>query len=69
MGIFTWGESRIKRLTVWDLGVLKVCLIAFALLVAKLSPVVLVFEWYWYALVFLATWSWLIVRLFRKVQP
>jgi hypothetical protein len=69
MALFGWALSKAKTFTVWDFGALKICLVAGALMVAKLSPVVLMFEWYWYALVFLATWSWLIVRLFRKVQP
>jgi len=43
-----------------------VCLIALALLVAKLLPEVPALDRYWYAGVFAVTWAWLLMRLFRK---
>ena len=46
---------------------MKVCLIAFALLIAKLWPVVLDLHWGWYAAVFAVTYVYLIhFFFFRK---
>ena len=38
MGLITWAETRLKTFTIFDFGVFKICLVAFALLVAKLIP-------------------------------
>ncbi len=58
--------DRMKKLTVWDLGIMKVCLIAFALFVAKLWPEVLGLDWGWYAGVFVVTYIYLVYFFFIK---
>lgn len=61
-----WINERIKRLNCCDIGLTKVCVLAFALLLAKLWPPVLSLEWYWYALAFAVTYVYLIFRFFRR---
>jgi hypothetical protein len=59
-------RDKMKRLTIWDFGVMKVCLIAFALMVAKLCPIVLGLDWGWYAGVFAVTYVYLIYFFFIR---
>ena len=66
MNLFRWAESKIKTLTIWDMSFVKICCIAFALMIAKLVPAVLTLEWYWYGLVFVVTYAWILMRLFKK---
>ena len=66
MGLFKWAESRIRTFTVVDKGVFKICLIAFALMIAKLWPDVLALDWYWYGLIFAITYVWIMTRMFKK---
>jgi len=68
MGLFKWAESRIRTFTMWDMAIIKLCLIAFALMVAKLLPDVLALDWYWYALIFAVTYVWIMARLLRKQE-
>ncbi len=66
MGLFKWAESRIRTFTVVDMGVFKICLIAFTLMIAKLWPGVLALDWYWYGLIFAITYVWIMTRMFKK---
>jgi hypothetical protein len=66
MSLFSWAESKIRTFTVLDVSILKVCLIAFALLVAKLWPGLLALDWYWYGLIFAVTYIWVMIRLLTK---
>ncbi len=55
-----------KDITVWDAAIMKVCLIAFTLMVAKLWPVVLGLAWGWYAAVFAVTYAYLLWFFLRE---
>lgn len=52
MSIFDWANDRIGRMTWVDLGLTKIAVAAFTLMVAKLWPPLLSLDWYWYALLF-----------------
>lgn len=66
MRYLQWADEKIKRMSVWDVGILKICVMAFALLLAKFWPDILGFEWYWYGLVFLVTYIYLIFKIYIK---
>lgn len=55
MGIFAWGERGIKKMHWYDVSVLKICVLAFALLIAKIWPIVLVLNVWFYAVVAVAS--------------
>jgi len=61
--LIRWVESKIKIFTIWDLVMIKISLISFSLLIAKLLPIVLSLEWYWYAMIFLAAYAWILSRM------
>ena len=63
---FQWVNDRIKKLNCFDVGVLKLCVAAFVLMVAKLWPGVLGLEWYWYGIVFVLAKGYMLVKVFGK---
>lgn len=61
-----WMEEKIKKLSVCDYGVLKLTVVAFTLMLAKLWPSLLSLAWYWYGLVFAVLYGYLVYKLFLK---
>jgi len=53
MGLVAWGNSKIKNLGCYDMGLVKISVFFFALMLAKLYSPLLALDWYWYAAVFL----------------
>ncbi len=51
MGLFSFAESRIKRMTVWDIGALKIlCVLAGMLLGAYIAAFMLTYQlWFFIA--------------------
>jgi hypothetical protein len=66
MILFDKIHSRIKNFSVGDFGIMKVCLVSFTLMVAKLFPVVLTLSWGWYAIIFAITYAYLLYFIFGK---
>ena len=52
MNICTWPDKAVKKLSGCDMPFIKISLIAFAFMVAKLWQVVLNLDWYWYGVIF-----------------
>jgi len=52
MGFKDWMDVKTKNLDWMDIGLVKVSVFFFALMLAKLWAPLLSLEWYWYALVF-----------------
>jgi len=66
MSIFTWGNKKIQNLNVLSMGILKICLISLSLMIAVLVPQVLLLEWYWYGIIFLISYIYILVVIFKK---
>ncbi len=52
MGFNNWMNEKTKKLGWMDIGLVKLSVFFFALMLAKLWAPLLSLEWYWYALVF-----------------
>ena len=52
MGLVKWADKRIGGIGFWDVQAIKISVLGFALMIAKLWEPVLSLEWYWYALIF-----------------
>ncbi|MDH4070462.1 MAG: hypothetical protein OEV30_08560 [Ignavibacteria bacterium] len=66
MTIFSWAEQKVQRLSIWDFGVFKICLISIGMVAgAWLSGFVLA-NMELFITVFLVTWAWLFFRMLRK---
>jgi len=52
MGFMDWMDSKTKNLDGLDIGLLKLSVFFFTLMLAKLWAPLLSLEWYWYALAF-----------------
>jgi hypothetical protein len=66
MGLKKWANNKISKLTILDIGILKICVIGFALMIAVLVPQVLLLEWYWYGIIFLISYAYIMVVIFKK---
>lgn len=51
MNIFSWADSKIKYFHWYDLGFIKISVLACSLLIAKLWPPILSLDWYYYLLI------------------
>ena len=63
MRFMNWIEGRVARLSALDIGLLKICVIAFALMIAKLWPPLLTPDWKVFGGIFLITYIPLAVKL------
>ncbi len=53
-GFTEWADARVQKLSWIDMGLVKLSVFAFALMIAKLWEPILSLEWYWYAIIFIA---------------
>ncbi|MBU0627929.1 MAG: hypothetical protein KKC75_01960 [Nanoarchaeota archaeon] len=54
MNYLKWMNSRIRKCTWVDMTFIKIGVIAFALMLAKLWMPILSLDWYWYLIIVLA---------------
>jgi hypothetical protein len=47
-----WANNKIGKLTWIDIGLTKLSVAAFVLMIARLWPPLLSLDWYWYDLIF-----------------
>jgi hypothetical protein len=52
MNFTKWANNKIGKLTRIDIGLTKLSVAAFVLMIAKLWSPLLSLDWYWYALIF-----------------
>ena len=65
MGLFAWLNSRVKKMHWYDISMLKVCVLAFALWIAKIWSIVLGLNAWIYAIVWVACALYLLWVLLR----
>ncbi len=53
MSLINWSSRKIKRLDLIDMVLIKIAIIGFVLMLAKLWPTILNLSWYWYLLIFI----------------
>jgi len=53
MSFSTWVNSKVRKLNWTDYGLVKLSVVAFALMLAKLWEPLLSLDWYWYAAIFI----------------
>jgi len=61
-----WMNSKIKRYSVVDFGLVKLSVAAFILMIAKLWTPLLSLDWYWYAIIFVLAVISPLSKIFRK---
>ncbi len=63
---FKWMNEKIKRYNWYDISLLKLCVLAFALMIAKLWNGILGLEWYWYLIFGIILMIPLSIKIFKK---
>ena len=53
MNLIKWANNKIEKLTWIDMGLTKLAVAAFALMIAKIWPPLLNLDWYWYGLMWI----------------
>jgi len=53
MSLFNWADKKMAKLTWIDMGLTKLAVAAFALMMAKVWPPLLSLDWYWYGLIWI----------------
>jgi len=66
MSFTTWTDSKVKNLNWTDFGFIKLSILAFALMLAKLWQPILALDWYWYAIVFVLACIKPLSKVFKK---
>ncbi len=66
MAFLQWVNTKISKMTYWDIGILKLCLVAFTLMIASLFPRLTQVSWPWYGAVFFVSYLYLMYKLFIK---
>jgi len=51
MSFGTWADSKVKNFGWGDVGLIKVSVMGFILMLAKLWEPLLSLDWYWYAII------------------
>jgi len=60
MNLIERAMATVRSYTVFDISMFKLCMFSFSLMLAKLWPELLSLDWYYYGIVFIATYAWLI---------
>lgn len=66
MYLIKWVNERIKTMDLVDIQMIKLSVIAFTLMVAKLWNEILSLEWYYYAILFLVFMIRPCMTMFKK---
>ena len=61
-----WANSKIRTMTWVHIGVIELCVAAFALLIAKLWPGALSLPWYCYAVVGVVCYTYLMAFMLKR---
>ena len=51
MSFVTWADSKVKKFNSIDVGLIKLSVVGFVLMIAKLWEPLLSLDWYWYAVI------------------
>jgi len=53
MNLFYWANKKMAKLTWIDMGLTKLAVAAFVLMIAKVWPPLLSLDWYWCGLIWI----------------
>ncbi|MFH0971692.1 MAG: hypothetical protein V1835_03940 [Candidatus Micrarchaeota archaeon] len=66
MGLFEWTDKGIGKMRWYDMGLTKIAVAAFVLMLVKLWPPILGADWYWYGIIFLLAAISPLMKMFKK---
>jgi len=66
MDFFKWTDKGLGKFRWYDVGLTKLAVAAFILMVAKLWPGILGADWYWYGIIFLLAACSPMMKMFQK---
>lgn len=66
MSLFTWAEEKFKNFTFWDIGVFKLALIAFGMILGAYFAMFVMEYMLYFWIVFIAAYIYLVFKMFQK---
>ena len=60
MSFFSWAEKQVRQMKWYDIGIFKLCVFAFAMMLANLLPQLPALGWQIWGMVFALTYFWLL---------
>ncbi|MGC6511178.1 MAG: hypothetical protein ACON4J_00205 [Parvibaculales bacterium] len=66
MSIFSWAEEKFRKMRWLDIGIFKLCVFAFAMMLADLWPQLPAFGWKFWGAVFVVTYIRLLIVMLGK---
>lgn len=61
-----WEEKKLKKMDIYDIKLVKISVLGFTLMLAKLFPELLVLDWYWYLIIGVIAMLRPMKKLFKK---
>ena len=68
MGLLTWADSKIAKMRLYDISMVKLSVAAAILLIAKLWDPILGLDWYWYLVIFVIAAILQTKKMFSKSE-
>jgi hypothetical protein len=65
MNILAWSREALRRMTILDLSILKICLLMIGMLLGALLSSFVKEQIWWFIGIASATYLWLMLRFFR----
>ncbi|MGC6472544.1 MAG: hypothetical protein ACON4W_06685 [Parvibaculales bacterium] len=66
MSLFSWAEKKFRRMSWLDIGIFKLCVFAFAMMLAGLLPHLPALGWKLWGAVFAVSYVWLLMVMLGK---
>ena len=66
MSLFGWTDKKIKKLNTFDVALIKIAVMGFTLMVAKIWEPILSLDWYWYAGIWIVAAAFPLYSFFKK---
>ncbi len=66
MSLMGWMDSKIKTMSWYDIGLVKLSVAGIILMIAKLWSPLLALDWYWYGLIFVVAAIGPLIKMFGK---
>jgi len=66
MSLFSWIETKIQKYSIWDFGVLKLCVVVFGIIIGAYISTFVKDNLGIFIAIFVVSYAYLIYSFFRK---
>lgn len=66
MSLLSWSEKKIRQMSWLDIGIFKLCIFAFSMMLANLLPDLPELGWRLWGVIFALSYIWLLRIMLRR---